>query len=142
MIFIPGDVPSSKNSKIKTASGVFNSKAVRKYLQNIGVKNFSSSKKTVEEYKTRPNLFRQSVGQYFYSSGYPVFVGFHFVRKTKMKFDFHNMCQIIADLLVAHDFIQDDDIEHFIPVPLKLHGQWWSYDKENPGVFLQKMGED
>jgi hypothetical protein len=64
-------------------------------------------------------------------------ISFHFVRATKHKFDFHNMVQIIADLLVAHDFIKDDDMDHFIPMPFKVKGEWYTYDKENPGVWIK-----
>jgi hypothetical protein len=47
------------------------------------------------------------------------------------------MVQIIADLLVAHDFIKDDDMDHFIPMPFKVKGEWYTYDKENPGVWIK-----
>lgn len=71
------------------------------------------------------------------SKEYPIKIGFHFVRQTKHRFDFHNAVQIIADLMVAHDFIEDDDMDCFIPVPLKKNGRWYSYDKENPGVYIK-----
>ena len=136
MIFIPGNVPSSKNSKVKTATGVFNSKTVTKYLQKIGVCKYSVSGKTVKDYKTRPNLFRESVGDYFDGIEYPAIIGFHFARKTRRIFDFHNACQIVADLLVAHNFIEDDSMDYFLPVPLSVGGKWYTYDKCNPGVGL------
>lgn len=84
MIFIPHNVPSLKNGKTSATFGkgenkkttLVHSKAVKKYLQKIGVKEFRSrlnkkqaaaGKKKVEEYKSadRPNLFRLSVGDYF-----------------------------------------------------------------------------
>lgn len=64
-------------------------------------------------------------------------MGFHFVRGTKHKFDFHNAVQIVADLLVAHDFIEDDNMDCFIPIPYKINDNWFSYDKENPGVYIK-----
>ena len=154
MIFIPYNVPSSKNSKNPFLMGkgknqrivLTPSKTVKKYLQLIGVKKYRSSlsKKQVEngvqkveEYATRPNLFRESVGNYFKDIKYPAEIGFHFVRDTKRKFDFHNAVQIIADLLVAHECIEDDDMTHFIPVAFSMSGCWFSLDKEDPGVFIK-----
>lgn len=141
-IFIPFNVPSSKNSKVATAKGVFMSKTVRKYLQALGIKNFSVSKKTVEAYKTagRPNLFELSVApmrEYLRDKELPHIIGFHFVRNTKHKFDIINMQQIICDLLVAHGFIEDDCADFLIPESFKINGKWYTYDKERPGVWIK-----
>ena len=137
MIFIPGNVPSSKNSKVSTSKGIFHSKTVRKYLQYIGVKGYSVTKKTVDEYKTRQNVFKNSVSDYFDGVDvFPVMICFHFVRDSKRKADFHNLVQIVSDLLVAHDFIPDDNMDYFLPFPMMVNGNWWSVNKENPGVFI------
>ena len=139
IVFIPENVPSSKNSKVITPKGLFMSKTVRRYLQKIGVKKYSVSQKTVENYKTRPNLFAIAVKQMredLKHRAMPVIVGFHFVRGSKRKFDFHNMCQVVADLLVAHDVIPDDDMTHFIPEAVKVGGKWYSVCKGKPGVYL------
>lgn len=139
-IFVGGNVPSSKNSKIATSRGVFASKTVKKYLTNLGIQRYSPSKKEVKEYKTRPNLFRELEPQFieqFKGKTAPFEIGFHFVRGTRHKFDFHNMCQIIADLMVAHDFIEDDNMDFMIPKPYKRGGKWYTYDSDNPGVFIK-----
>ena len=138
-IFIPGNVPSSKNSRVSCAKGSFHSKTVRKYLQNIGVKQFSA-RSGVENYKTRPNLFAEAVSSYFEAVTYPVELGFHFVRGTRHKFDIINATQIICDLLVAHGYIVDDDTDHLIPSSYTINGKWYTYDRENPGVFLKILG--
>jgi galactose-1-phosphate uridylyltransferase len=67
---------------------------------------------------------------------YPLSIGFHFVRGSKHKFDFHNAVQIIADLLVAHDFIEDDNMDCLIPYPLEINGKYYTYDSKNPGVYI------
>lgn len=140
-IFIPFNTPSSKNSR----QGRFFSKTVRRYLQKLGVKNYSMSKKSVENYKTRPNLFEKSIKpmrEHLKDRQSPYLVGFYFVRGTKHRFDFVNVCQIICDLLVAHGVIEDDNMDYLIPYPLpaeKLTGfgtGWYGYDKETPGVWL------
>ena len=59
MIFIPGNIPSLKNSKVKTARGIFSSPTVNKFLRSIGIQKFNSRKKEVKGYVdlTRPNQF-------------------------------------------------------------------------------------
>jgi hypothetical protein len=136
-IFIPGNTPSLKNSKIATRKGIFPSKTVAKYLRSLGIQYFSSSKKIVKEYvdKNRPNLFRESFKDWKKPNN-QVIIGFHFVRATKHKFDFGNACQIIQDLMVAHDFIEDDNMNYLIPVPVLKDDNWFTYDKENPGCYI------
>jgi len=142
MIFIPGEVPSSKNSKIKTNHGVFNSVAVRKYLKFIGVKKYSC-KNGVECYKRRPNIFNSpGLREEFWNVSFPVSVGVHFVRQTKRRFDFINLCQIIQDLLVAHKIIPDDDINNLDPVLMLVNGNRYTVDKERPGVYLHVLTDN
>lgn len=133
-IFIPGNVPSSKNSKVATSRGVFHSKTVRKYLQSIGVKSYR--KKEHENYRNRPNVFEQAVAP-MQVNDFPVVMGFHFVRDSRRKFDFSNALQLIADLLVAHGVIEDDCMDYFVPIPLEIEGQWYSIDKDNAGVIIE-----
>lgn len=147
MIFIPFNCPSLKNSKIATTIGrgankrtiLLPSKTVKNYLQKLGIKKYGSH--GVESYATRPNLFRHAVGDYFLGCPKPVIVGFHFIRDSRRKFDFHNAVQIIADLLVAHGFIEDDNMDFFIPTPMRIDGKWYSVDKLNPGCWLKIHGE-
>jgi len=139
-IFIAGNTPSLKNNKVATAKGVFMSKTVRKYLQKLGVKNYSVSKKTFVNYATRPNLFDLAVAPMrneLHDKKPPHIIGLHFVRGTRHKADWVNLAQIVCDLLVAHGVLFDDDMDHLIPSPYQLaNGQWYSYDKDNPGVII------
>lgn len=144
MIFIPFNTPSLKNSKIATMVGkgqnkrvvLLPSKTVKKYLNKLGIKKYSL-KHGVELYAKKPNLFHEAVNGYFSGAQVPVIVKFFFIRDSKRKFDFHNAVQIIADLLVAHKFIEDDNMDFFIPAPMRIDGKWYSVDKENPGVYLK-----
>jgi len=138
-IFIPGNVPSLKNSKIATKKGVFPSKTVVKYLRSLGIKHYSLRDKTVKGYVNRPNLFQPcaDIIKENIAQDYPVNFGFHFIRDSKRKFDFHNAVHIIADLLVIHGVISDDDMDHFIPYCHKNeNGNYYSIDKESPGVWI------
>lgn len=140
IIFIPFNVPSLKNSKqISTVAGkpvLLYSKTVKKYLQNLGIQRLSA-KTGVFEYKTRPNIFKQAINGFFDDAPIPCVLAFNFVRDSQRAFDFHNACQIICDLLVAHGAIKDDDIKHLVPVPLMINGSRFSICKDNPGVYLK-----
>lgn len=149
-VFIPGHVPSLKNSKVKTSKGIFMSKGCLKYLRSLNIQGYSSSKKTVKEYKdqiNKPNLFRKSI--LFLANeltlteiDYPIILGFHFVRKTKAEFDFNNANQIILDLMTAHNLIEDDSMSYIIPQAYKKDDKWYSVDKNNPGVYIKIIKED
>lgn len=141
MIFIPGNVPSSKNSKIKTKGGIFHSKTVQKYLREMGIKSYSARKKEVETYKKRPCMFPFSELRQIFGFGIPpMIVGFHFVRDSRRKADFINLVQILADIFVAGKIIMDDDMSHFFPVPMAIDGVLYSVDKLNPGVYVKFIG--
>lgn len=150
LIFIPYNTPSLKNSKIKTSKGVFSSKTVKKYLNLLGIQTYSSSKKIVKGYVTRPNIFEDLKKQFeilLENKDFPVLIGFHFVRDSKRAFDFGNATEIVFDLLTAHDIIPDDNVKFIFPSVMTKEGilptsenfrdhQWYSIDPENPGVFL------
>lgn len=151
MIFIPFNVPSLKNSKIKTAKGIFSSKTVKQYLRNLGIQSYSSSKKTVLGYKTRPNqieMLRDRFEALLEDKGKPLLLSFHFVRDSKRLFDFGNATELIFDLLTAHNIINDDNISEIIPSVMTIDGilptadnirelQWYSVDKNATGVWLK-----
>ena len=142
-LFIEGNVPSLKNAKIKTTRGIFSSKTVQNYLRSLGIQRYSSSKKIVVKYARRDNEF-QKCESYFdkHLVGPPHEVGFHFIRGSKHRFDFNNASQILADLMTAHDFIEDDDMDNFLPYPMKIDGKAYSYDKENPGVLIKILNNN
>jgi hypothetical protein len=154
MIWIPGNVPSLKNSKVKTKRGIFSSPTVNKYIRSLGIQSFSSSKKEVKGYvdPNRPNLIEtlrpQFERMFKEVDGYPIFIGYHQVRNSKRAFDFSNSVEILQDLFTAHNFIEDDNVNFVFPVPMTQEGilptafnikdkQWYSVDKENPGCYVK-----
>jgi len=121
LIFIEGSFPSFKNSKQYVGGRLIMSKTVQKYLKNY-------------EYQWRiiPPSF-----SLLDSSDYPILVGIHFVRGTKHRYDFHNGVQGVADMLVKHNWIPDDSMFYFFPVPLELDKKYFSYSKDRPGVYIK-----
>ena len=140
LIFIPYNVPSSKNSRINTKHGSFASKTVKTYLNDLGIQSYSSSKKLVKGYVNKPNLIENLREDFLnQTSGkqLPLEIGFHFVRNSKRSFDFNNANQILADLMTANDIIEDDDMDHFLPYPLKINDKAYTVDKDDPGVYIK-----
>lgn len=124
--FIPGSVPSSKNSKQVTFRNgkplVLWSKAAQEY-----------KKKSKPFWVKYCNEFR------FAASGsmdrepiYPIKVSFKFIRGSKHKFDYINPLQTICDLMVEFGWIPDDNADIILPI-----FEEYSYSKENPGVIIK-----
>lgn len=128
MIFIRGNVPSSKNSK---------------RIVRHGNKNVIIWSKAATEYT------RVSKPQWLDNKAHflrmiedkepPYKIGFHFVRSSRHKYDFVNPLQTVQDLMVKYDWIEDDNITIVIPIPIKINNEYTSYDKDNPGVYINVL---
>lgn len=115
-MFIPGNVPSSKNSKQWTGKFLINSKQTRQYI------------KDTEDYWLRGKALVRPHIDHLYK---PIKVSFKFIRQSKHKFDYINPCQTIQDLMVKYEWISDDNADCIIPV-----FEPYEYDKEKPGVYI------
>lgn len=134
-VFIPGNIPSLKNSKIY---GRFPSKGVQKWLRLFGISQYNSKRKEVKMFKRINKMYDfEEIFQQFKIKEYPVLLGFHFIRGTKHSWDFNNANHIITDLMTAFDIIPDDSTKYVLPFPLEIDGNYYSYDKENPGVIIR-----
>lgn len=140
-VFIPGNTPSLKNSKIKTKNGIFHSKTVSNYLKNLGIKEYSASRKILTTAKGKENIFLGCFNNEFLDmlerSERPIRLGFYFIRDSRRKFDFNNANQIVLDLLSAANIINDDNIDEVVPFPLRIESKYYHIDKNNPGVLLK-----
>ena len=117
-MYIPGDVPSSKNSKVWTGKHLVHSKAAGKYIAKT--KSIFSNKKILLAFskaltKTSP----------------PYKISFTFMRGSRRKFDYVNMAQMPLDLMVKHEWIIDDNADYVIPA-----FKQYLYRKEHPGVII------
>lgn len=121
--FIPFDVPSSKNSRVKTKRGAFiESKAMRKW------------RKLTQPYfeDMREDFLLCLKGKHK-----PYKIGFYFVRKTRHRWDFSNKINSVQDVMVEHGWLSDDNIDEMVPIPFKIDGRYYHHDKENPGVIIK-----
>lgn len=123
MIFIHGNFPSFKNSKQFTGKFFIMSKTVQKYLKAWEYQ--WSEAKIIENFKS------------LCPPDKPYLIGMHFVRGTRHKYDWVNMVQGVQDLMVKHGWIEDDNTDVMVPIPLRMEGLFSSYDKEKPGVWIK-----
>jgi len=128
-IFIPGHVPSLKNSKrILQRNGkdgrkipfIASSAAVMKY-----------KKETKKDYDRYRNVFHSLLRDLHP----PYYVEFYFIRKTRHKFDFNNANHMVTDMMVEHGWLLDDDIDTILPLP-PLNQPIYEHSKTNPGVWI------
>lgn len=116
-IFIPGNTPSSKNSKQITKSGfIVHSKQCQKYYKETNTYWKENKDKFLELVKDKPKPYK---------------VCFKFIRDSKRRFDFINPCQTVSDLMVKYGWIDDDNMNEIIP-SFEPH----EVDKENAGVYI------
>jgi len=120
--FIPGNVPSSKNGRRWTGKYFIASKAVMNYR-----------KATKQYYVDFAEEFKAEVAK----QDLPVRISFEFIRGTKHKFDYINPAQTVQDDMVKHGWIEDDNAEFIIP-----DFKEYSYDKKNPGVWIELIIKD
>jgi hypothetical protein len=116
-IFIRGNVPSSKNSKVWTGKFLVWSKTAQRYR-----------KETYEQWEDYRNQFLIV----FSDKTLPVAISFKFIRDSRHKFDYVNPLQTILDLMVEHGWIEDDNADVILPVFIQ-----YEYNKENPGVWIK-----
>lgn len=120
-IFIPVNVPSSKNSKQWTGKYLVHSVVVQRYLKATGV-----------EWMENRDLFLTMIQ----GLNKPHFVHLTFLRDSRRKFDYHNACQIIFDVMKEWSYILDDNADEVVPV----YGRY-QYNKEKPGVIIRVLSE-
>ena len=116
-IFIPGNVPSSKNSKQMTRSKVLlSSKAVRKYLKN---------------YSFFWLLYEPDFKFLIEKHDKPLKIEFQFTRESKASFDYINIVQLPLDLMQKYNWIENDDVYN-----VKPFFSDFVINKEMPGVKI------
>jgi len=113
-IFIPGNVPSSKNSKVWTGKFLVSSKATQQWRKNTKDYWQLYKKTFLSQLKEAPHK-----------------IGFKFYRKSQHKFDYVNPLQTVQDEMVKYGWLEDDHADILIPVLLP-----YEYNKENPGVEI------
>lgn len=115
-IFIPGNVPSSKNSKQWTGKFLVSSKTTQRYTKESKLHWIKYKKRFLEMVEGLPKPYR---------------IGFYFIRDSRRKFDLINAAQLPCDLMVKNGWIDDDNMEEIVPVFLGHE-----VDKPNCGMII------
>lgn len=119
--WVSSNTPSSKNAKVWTGSHLVNSKAVNVWL-----------KETKEEWEFQKEAFKDAISEL----PFPLYIEFTFYRKSKHKFDYINMAQIIQDTMVEKGWLPEDNADILKP----YFGDYF-YNKEKPGVLITILKE-
>lgn len=128
-IFIPGNVPSSKNNK--RAFKVRSKKTGKDKLIVLGSKlSMGWSASTETAWREKRNSFLKLLE----GKEKPYRIVFHFVRDSRRKFDYINPAQTIQDAMVKHCWLFDDNADELVPSFLP-----YTYDKESPGVYIHVL---
>lgn len=115
-IYIAGNVPSSKNSRLWTGYMLIASKPVRKYIAD-----------TEYEWMANKSKFLKMIE----GLTPPYKIHFKFIRDSKRRFDYANAVQVIQDLMVKHQWIEDDNADYLVPV-----FDDYEYKKNDGGVVI------
>lgn len=99
-IYIPGNVPSSKNSKMWTGRRLISSKLVRDYTDSTQYDFMINKQKFLKMIEGKKKPYK---------------IHFKFIRDSKRKFDYINPLQTIQDLM-KHGWIEDDNADILLPV--------------------------
>ena len=121
-IFIPYNVPSSKNS--------------RRWTGKMSI----ASKPTMRYYKLTETIYPDFKGKFLkLLEGHipPYKIGLHFVRDSRRRYDWVNPVQTIQDRMVKFEWLEDDNVTFMFPFPYKKKGVFTTYDKNNPGVYIK-----
>lgn len=129
-IFIPGNIPSLKNSKVWTGKYLVHNPTVTRWFAHIGHRH-----KKGEPCANLGCVWNAEKRNFVYpiqGMKYPLKVGLRFVRDSKRRFDYINAAQVVQDMMVEHGWLPDDNADYLVPVFLP-----YEYDKTNPGVYIE-----
>lgn len=122
-IFIPGNVPSSKNSR-------------RLVVKNGKPKSYESKLCAAYKEQTRSYWINYTAAfkKLCIGKEKPIRVVFYFIRSSNRRFDWHNLVQLPLDLMSQNSWIDDDNISQIVPVP--PNGAGFHVNPKNPGVII------
>ena len=138
-IFIPGEVPSSKNSKeigfffLKKGSPgkIFVLRNGSYIPVRLNLNSSKATKRYVKDHSIDYLANKVNFQKLLVGKTKPYRIVFKFSRKTRRKFDYINAAQIVQDMMVQQGWVEDDDCVNVKPYFLD-----YEHNKENPGVLI------
>lgn len=129
MIFIPGNTPSSKNSKrIITITDKKTRKKTKRLI------NSEVTEKYIKTSKTDWILNKRNFLKMLENKEKPYKIELFFIRDSRRRFDYINAAQIIFDLMQEYGYIEDDDSTNVIPI-----FKGFEVDKARTGVEIRVL---
>lgn len=119
--WISGNTPSSKNGRVWTGNNFLPSAYTRVWIR-----------RTKPEWIAQKEKFLEAIRDI----GKPYYIELTFVRKSRHRFDYINIAQIICDMMKEHGWITDDNADE-----MKPYFADYIYDKGNPGVIIKIIKE-
>ena len=139
-IYIPGNVPSLKNSKQITQLPVKGARSCPVCKKRPGRPMLIPSKihKAYSEathfhWKQNAVKFRDMAAPHIK----PLYVLMYFIRDSRRKWVFTNAVDTVQDLMVENNWIEDDNTSEMFPVP---YG--YRVNKEKTGVYISVLQRD
>ncbi len=123
--FIPGNVPSLKNSKKIIILRPKNKSPI--YSLTSSDRHKVYAKTTGFIWKVEGKKFKLNA----MGIAKPYNIGFYFVRDSKRKFDYSNAIDTVQDLMVTYGWIDDDNADEIVPVICGHH-----VSKNSSGVHM------
>lgn len=114
--WISGNTPSSKNAKQWTGKFLVHNPRVLAWIKH-----------TKLEWEYQKERFLDCISDL----PFPLYLELTFYRGNKHQFDYHNMAQIVFDIMKEEGWIPDDNANIIKP----YFGDY-KYDKEKPGVLI------
>lgn len=147
-IFIPSEVPSAKNHKAIAYKPVAFQGAKWKHLSKAGrweyVVPFITDSEFTKKYKKAIAIFYTKEAFRFRNMAikyeFPIHVEFLFVRRTKARWDFNNITEIVQDMMVSSGWIEDDQVKFLLPHP--PYTPPYLINKDIQGVFIKIIGNE
>lgn len=151
-IYIPFNVPSSKNNKqIRYIFGKIKNPNIISKMRVRGIMKDCvptiSESELCDKYRLNTEMYwklqrakfidlsKQFIGQ-------PFIIEFTFIRGNSNRFDFHNLVQLPMDLMVEHGWIPDDDMKNVLPVPPLPPDKSFYYNKQKAGLIIKIKNND
>ena len=147
-IYIPGNVPSLKNSK-----QIFTNKKTGKSF----ITSSDLCKKYIEDKKMHLMTFKPRFLKLIEGKSYPLTIQFFFIRDKHKSFDYGNITQIVLDCMTGNAYypptrdklvnaerkakresfrwIEDDDADHLVPD----YSAGYGYDPKLAGVIIRVL---
>ena len=120
-IFIPNNVPSSKNAKRAFKGIVLESLLCVEYRKNT---------------KMHWKVFKPRFLKMIEGKEKPYRIEMMFIRDSKRRSDYHNLVQLPFDLMTDNEWIDDDNMDEVVPVPPYMP---YAIDKLIPGLIIKVL---